>query len=233
MALPGVTVTQENFKEVMYSTCAQFLENFGGPYQCLKFWLGEEANQEWIKFADELQTHFPKRSDYRYLEGCHLPRDTSPHSTFQVPLWSLGWSKHCSTKPPPYKVTALQLVDEYLTNTFETGHEALNLLQCPGQGLCFHPISNEPLFFTLRERSSSCHQHFDAGARGHCSFESGNCKHPPDPLPFNVRCDLSTWYGRNRSIYYCFGKCETVSSWQHSEKARPNHLGGKVDDFEE
>ena len=91
-ALPAVTVTQENFKEVMYSTCAQFLENFGGPYQCLKFWLGEEANQERIKFADELQTHFPKRSDYRYLEGCHLPRDTSPHSTFQVPLWSLGCS---------------------------------------------------------------------------------------------------------------------------------------------
>ena len=148
MALPALTVTQENFKEVMYSTCAQFLENFGGPYQYLKFWLGEEPSQEWIKFADELQTHFPKRNDYRYLEGCHLPRDTSPHSTFQVPLWSLGWSTHCSTKPPPYKITALQLVDEYLTNTFETGHEALNLFQGPDQGLCVHPISNEPLFFS-------------------------------------------------------------------------------------
>ena len=60
MALPGVTVTQENFKEVMYSTCAQFLENFGGPYQCLKFWLGEEANQEWIKVCRRVANAFPQ-----------------------------------------------------------------------------------------------------------------------------------------------------------------------------
>ena len=92
--------------------------------------------------------HFPKRQDFVYLEGCTLPRDVDPSATFKLSLWHLGWADGCSSKPPTFKITANQLLDEYLTNSVMTAAEPLLLYQGPEDKVYKCSQTKEPLLFS-------------------------------------------------------------------------------------
>ena len=141
-------ITEANWKEVVLSTCASLLDTHGGPPQYLKSALGAHPNSKWSTFAKDLQMHFPKRQDFVYLEGCTLPRDVDPSATFKLSLWHLGWADGCSSKPPTFKITANQLLDEYLTNSVMTAAEPLLLYQGPEDKVYKCSQTKEPLFFS-------------------------------------------------------------------------------------
>ena len=141
-------ITETNFKEVVLSTCASLLDTHGGPAQYLKSELGASPNSKWNQFHKDLQLHFPKRHDLVYLEGCTLPRDVDPSTTFKLNLWHLGWGDGCSTKPPTFKITANLLLDEYLTNSVQTASEPLLLHQGPEDQVYKCSLTQEPLFFS-------------------------------------------------------------------------------------
>ena len=139
----GIELTEENFKKTCLELCRKFLDEKGGPTQYLTRELGGSPNDKWIDFAKALETAFPKRPDLVYLPNTQIPRNDE---TFQVSLWDLGWVKSCSTKPPTFKVTSQQLLDEYLTNSFLTKYEPLFLYQSDISG--FKPDnSTGPLFW--------------------------------------------------------------------------------------
>ena len=141
-------ITETNFKEVVLRTCASLLDTHGGPAQYLKSVLGASPNSKWNQFHKDLKLHFPKRHDLVYLEGCSLPRDVDPSTTFKLNLWHLGWVDGCSTKPPTFKITANQLVDEYLTSSVQSASEPLLLYQGPEDQVHKCSLTQEPLFFS-------------------------------------------------------------------------------------
>ena len=73
-----------------------------------------------------------------------MPRDVDPSTTFKLNLWHLGWVDGFSTKPPTFKITANQLVDEYLTSSVQSASEPLLLYQGPEDQV----HTQEPLFFS-------------------------------------------------------------------------------------
>ena len=94
------------FREVVLTTG-------GGPMQYLNEQVGTEAAR--AAFRATLAEAAPKQPQYSYLSG---PPDTRAQSYLHAS--DLGFDLDCSTKPPPFRVTAAALADEYLTHGFIT-----------------------------------------------------------------------------------------------------------------
>ena len=205
-------ITETNFKEVVLRTCASLLDTHGGPAQYLKSVLGASPNSKWNQFHKDLKLHFPKRHDLVYLEGRSLPRDVDPSTTFKLNLWHLGWVDGCSTKPPTFKITANQLVDEYLTSSVQSASEPLLLYQGPEDQVHKCSLTQEPfVLFMLCEGSRPCYHTSDAGARDHVCSQSGLGHLQPRIVPVYAGSDLPAWHCCHRSDLHCFGKRTALS----------------------
>ena len=107
-------VNPENFVAVARGHMESLLKKHGGPCQYLQHRYGSsEALQE---FVSNLDAEFPALPTVCYHSGQVLPRDAD--QTFALRLQDLGFGDRCSSKPLPFMTTSMQLVDEYLTNTF-------------------------------------------------------------------------------------------------------------------
>ena len=128
---PPAPLTEQNFREASLPVFEKLLEEHGGPVQYLATKLGSCPGPAWHRFARDLRDAFPPRADFAYLEGPSLPRESCYDATlsFKAHLWQLGWAGACSSKPPTYRVTAMSLLDEYLTNSVLTAGEPLLLYQ--------------------------------------------------------------------------------------------------------
>ena len=109
--------TTENFRSVCYEHAKEILKMYNGPGQFLnKFF--PQGTQQAQEFADYLRKEFPKSDAVAYASMGGLPGNNSDH--FNVHLSDLSWFPESSTKPLPYLITSLSLLDEITTNGFQT-----------------------------------------------------------------------------------------------------------------
>lgn len=89
------------------------LDTYGGPMQYLEKNVADAAG-----FASELQAMLGSRDDVPYLEKWSA--EVATNTDIFLHVWDLGHNVKCTTKMPPYKKTAVSLLDEYLTHGFVT-----------------------------------------------------------------------------------------------------------------
>ena len=120
---PLPMVTTENFREEILALAEKELGRAQNVWRYLDiFHSGEE-------FGNLLLEAFPLQG-LKYTESW---KETPPSpKTFCVHMSSLMWGQGSSTKPGPFKVTVLQLLDEYLTNTFQTETNPVLGWEVPG-----------------------------------------------------------------------------------------------------
>lgn len=123
--LPPQPLTVDNFRDQALKALASILTEHLGPRQYLTHHLGDVGSEACCEFAAELAAQYPTQPGVQYgslAEFKQWPRD----ATLVVRIKDLGFHEACSTKPPPLKVTCLQLLDEYILNGFDTGGQGLS-----------------------------------------------------------------------------------------------------------
>ncbi|CAK9104192.1 unnamed protein product [Durusdinium trenchii] len=126
VAVSSVGVSPENFARVCQEHVDKLLAEFGGPTQYLQ---ARYAGPEEVKgFADQLDLEFPPDPAIAYHAG---PLPTDPDRLVPLRLKDLGFGSRCSSKPLPFRLTAKQLIDEYLTNNFISRSDPILLVERP------------------------------------------------------------------------------------------------------
>ena len=176
--------------------------------------------------------HFPKRQDFVYLEGCTLPRDVDPSATFKLSLWHLGWADGCSSKPPTFKITANQLLDEYLTNSVMTAAEPLLLYQGPEDKVYKCSQTKEPLFFSCYVKGAArATSLLMLAACGHVCAQSGLGRIQPNTVPVHAGSDMPAGHCCNRIRPPSLWRTRDSQPEAPSGNARCHHLGIQTDEL--
>lgn len=118
-------LTPENFRDEALLVLKAELQQWNGPAQYLRAHF--QTEEQLSKFRDDLDAAFPQRLDVHYWESNTLP--SSMDEEFSVRLSCLGFGDKCSSKPPPFLHTCLDLLDEFLTNGVLTRKDPLQLFQ--------------------------------------------------------------------------------------------------------
>lgn len=112
----GVQLTVENFREEAFSQLKDELAKHGNPAAYLRSKYPTPEARE--AFAEDLRKYFPPRADMVYRAPGDLPPNTAEQ--FNLHLCDLSFQEWASTKGPPFLVTCVQLLDEYVCHTFLT-----------------------------------------------------------------------------------------------------------------
>lgn len=132
-APPGAALAQlplhpESFRDNALAILSDELKRWYGPAQYLRAKYNTPEARE--KFAEALDLAFPARGELWYNNGSdQLPDELD--TVFPVRMSALSFAEEASAKPSPFLDVSLLLLDEFLTNTFQSKHDPLLLAQGP------------------------------------------------------------------------------------------------------
>lgn len=120
-------INRDNFRDIVLMVAGEELSKHNHAWNYLDHHHGHNRDE----FAQQLADHFPPLPGIMYHKSHKLP---PPPEVLFLQLADLSWDAKSSTKPPPFRVTTMSLLDEFLTNTFLTSGDPLLLWQSADPG---------------------------------------------------------------------------------------------------